>query len=84
MIYKDMIPNMIAMLFLFFCSKIVYLVYRGVLVSFSQGGTGVSCPPFSVFSAPFLSRLPALPVVVGGGGQVYEWDWVVGGGELVL
>ena len=26
----------------------------------------------------FKSRLPALPVVVGGGGRVYAWDWGVG------
>ena len=84
MIYKEIIPDKITIFFLFFCSKIVNLVYRDVLVSISQGGAGVPCPPFSVFSASFLSRLPALPVVVGGGGQVYAWDWVVDGGELVL
>ena len=33
--------------------KIVYLVYRGFWVSFDQVGTGVTCPPISVFSAPF-------------------------------
>ena len=84
MIYKEIIPDKITIFFLFFCSKIVYLVYRGVLVSISQGGAGVPCPPFLVFLAPFLSRLPALPVVVVGGAQVYACDWVVGGGELVL
>ena len=53
-------------------------------MSFTQGGTGVPCPPFSVFLVPLICRLPALTVVVGGGGQVYAWDWGVGGGGLVV
>ena len=51
---------------------------------FDQGGTCVPCPPFSVLLATFLSRLPDLPVVVGGGGRVYAWVWGVGGGGLLL
>ena len=51
---------------------------------FSQGGTGVPCSPFSVFSAPFLSCLPNMPVVVGGGGRLYVCNWDVDGGGLVL
>ena len=38
---------------------------------FDQGGTGVPCPPFSVLLSPFLCRLAALPMVVGGVGRVY-------------
>ena len=53
-------------------------------MSFEKGGTGVPFPPFSVFSAPVLSRMPALPMVVGGGGRVYAWVWGVGGGGLIL
>ena len=64
--------------------KIVYLVFRGLLVSFAQGGTCLTCTPFNVFSAPFLFRLPALPVMAGGGGRVYARDWGVGGGGLLL
>ena len=60
--------------FILFCNQIFYLGYRGVLLSFSQGDTGVPCPTLFVFLAPFLSRLPTMPVVVGGGGQVYAWD----------
>ena len=54
------------------------------MASFAQGGTVVPCPPFSVFSAPLLFSLPALTMVVGGGGQVYAWDWGVGGGGLIM
>ena len=53
----------------FFLNKIVYLVYRSFLVSFSHGGTGVPCPPFSVFSATFYPICPLCLwwlVVVGG------------------
>ena len=32
----------------------------------------------------FLSRLPALSVVVSGGGRVYVWDWGVGGGGVSI
>ena len=53
-------------------------------MSFSQGGTGVTCFPFSVFLAPLLCRLPALPLVVGGGGRLYAWYWGVGGIGLVV
>ena len=53
-------------------------------MSFAQGGTSVPRFPFYVLSVPFLSCLPALSVVVGGGGQVYAWDWGVGAGGLVL
>ena len=53
-------------------------------MSFAQGGAGVSCPPLSVFLAPFLSHLPYMPVVVGGGGRVYAWVWGVCGGGLIL
>ena len=67
-----------------FCNKIFYLFDRGVFVSFAQGGTVIPCPPFSVFSATFLTCLPALPVVVSGSGRVYAWDWGVGGVDLVL
>ena len=51
-------------------------------MSFSQGGTGVPCPPFSVFSAPLLCLIPALTLAVGGGGRVYAGDWGVGGSGL--
>ena len=54
------------------------------MVSFDQGGTGVPCPPFFVFLVPLLCRLTALPIVVGGGGHVYAWDWDVDGGGLVM
>ena len=66
----------------FFGNKLVYLVYRGVLVSFDQGGTCVACPPFYVFSAPFfiLSSRSACGgwwwwagVYVGFG---FWWGWV--------
>ena len=54
-------------------------------MSFSQGGTGIPCPPFSVFSAPLLYRLLDLTlVVVGGGGREYVGDWGVGGSGLVV
>ena len=69
-----------------FLKKSFLSLYR-FLVSFSQGGTGVSCPPFSVFPAPFLSclpALPALPMVVGGGSQVYGLVWGVGRGGFLL
>ena len=54
--------------------KIFYLVDRRFNVSFPQGGTGVPCPPFSVSSAPLCCPLPALPLVVFGGGWLYEGD----------
>ena len=54
----------------FFLNKIFYLVYRSFIVSFAQRGTGVTCTPFSVLSAPLLCCLPNLPVVVVGGGRV--------------
>ena len=63
---------------------VVFLVCRGFFVSFDQGGTGVPCAPLSVFLEPFLSRLHALPVVVGGGGRVYAWFWSIDGGGLLL
>ena len=69
-------------LFYFIFYKIVYLVYRGLLVSFDQGGTCVPCTSFSVFSATLLSCLTALHAVVGGGGRVYAWDWGFGRGRL--
>ena len=64
--------------------KIFYLVYRSFIVSFAQGGTGVPCPPFSVLSTTLLCCLPALPVVVDGGGRVYAWYWGVGGSGIFL
>ena len=54
------------------------------MMSFAEVRTGVPCHPFSVFSAPLLFRLPALTMVVGGGGRVYAWDWGVGGDGLVI
>ena len=62
----------------------VYLVYRSCNVPFSQGGTGVPCTPFSIFLAPLFCRLPALPLLIGGGGQVYAGDWGFGGSVLVV
>ena len=53
-------------------------------MSFAQGGTDVPGSPFSVFSEPFLSRLHALPVVVGGGGRVYAWVWSIDGVGLLF
>ena len=53
-------------------------------MSFSQGGAGVPCPPFSDFSAPLFCRPPALPLVVGGGGRAYEGCWGVGGSGFVV
>ena len=68
---------------LFLKYKIVNLVYRFFLVSFAQGGSGVTCSPLLCILGAILSRLTALPVVVGGVGRVYAWDWdVVGGGLL--
>ena len=61
-----------------------FLVYRGLLVSFSQGGTGVPCPPSLSSLSHFLSRLTALTVVFGGGGWVYVWDWGVCGVGFLL
>ena len=43
-----------------------------------------SVSPFYVFSVPLLCRLPALHVVVDGGGWVCVWYWGVGGGGLVV
>ena len=54
------------------------------IVSFFQGGTGVTCTPLSVFLVPLLCRLTAFPVVVVGGGQVYACYWGVGGSGLVV
>ena len=62
-----------------FLHKIVYSVYRSFIVFVFQGGAGVPCPPFSVFLAPSVCLLHALPFVVGGGEQVYAGDWGVGG-----
>ena len=67
-----------------FKHKIVYLVYRIFNVYFSQGGAGLPCPPFSALSAHLFCRLPALPLVVGGGGRVYVGDWGFGGSGLVV
>ena len=69
--------------FYFFIHKLVYLSYRGIIVSFSQGGVGVPCPPFSVSAAPLCCRLPSLPLVDGVGGQVYAGEWGVWGSGLV-
>ena len=55
-------------------NKFVYLVYSGIIMSFSQGGTGVPCTPLSVSAAPLCCHLPALLLVVGGGGQVYSGE----------
>ena len=53
-------------------------------MSFSQGGTGVPCPPSLSSLGHFLSRLTALTVVFGGGGWVYVWDWGVCGVGFLL
>ena len=66
----------------FFCNKIVYLVYRDVLVSFAQGGTGVPCPTLYVFLAPLF--IPSARSACGGWwwwagvyvGFGFWWGWV--------
>ena len=45
----------------------LYLNY----VSFSQGGTGVPCPPFSESAAPLCCRLHSPLLVFDGDGQVF-------------
>ena len=40
-------------IFYFYFYKIFCLIYRGLLVCFYQGGTGVPCPSFLVVVAPF-------------------------------
>ena len=47
-----------------------------------KGGQVYLVPPSPYSRLHFLSCLPALPVVVGGGGQVYMWDWGVDGGGM--
>ena len=59
-------------IYLFIYYKIVYLVYRSFLmVYFAQGGTCVPVPPSLSSWRHFFCSLPALPMVVGGGGRVY-------------
>ena len=49
-VYKDDITLQNNLhIFIFYYYKIIYLVYRSLFVSFAQGGTGVPCPPFSIF-----------------------------------
>ena len=72
------LPSRRVLLLLLFLHKIVYLVYRSFNVYFSQGGQVYPVPPY-VFSAPLFFRLPALSLVVVGGGQVYAGGWGVGG-----
>ena len=81
---EDLGRRVIIRILIYYLYIIVFLIYRGFWVSFAQGGTGVPCTPFSVFLDPFLSHMPALPVVVGGGGRVYAWVWGVLGDGLLL
>ena len=61
-------------IYIYILHKIFYLVYRSFNVSFSQEGTGVPYPPFSVSATPLFCRLPAWPLVVGDVGRVYAGD----------
>ena len=53
-------------------------------MSFFQGEAGLPCPYFYDFSFPLFCCLPALPLVVGGGGRVYAGDWGVGESGFVV
>ena len=46
-------------------------------MSYSQGGPGVPCPPFSVYTAPLCCHLPALILVGDGGGLLYSGELAV-------
>ena len=67
-----------------FLYKIVYFFIEVFIASFSQGGAVVPFPSIFPLSAPFLCRLPALPMVVCGSGRVYACDWGVVGNEVVV
>ena len=65
------VTNCIEQYIYIFFIKLVYLLYRGAMVSFAQGGAGVPFPPYLSSQHHFLSLLPDLPVVVGGRRRVY-------------
>ena len=67
----------------FFKHKLVYLVYSRKNVSFSQGGTGVPCTPFSESAAPLCCCHTALLLVGGGDGKVYLRESCVYGSGLI-
>ena len=44
-----------------YLNKLVYYFYNFIYVCFSQGGTGVPCPPFSVVVAVLMLSRPSVP-----------------------
>ena len=76
--------NIIFILYFYFLHKIVYLDYRRFNVSFTQGGTCVPCPPFSVSAVSLCCRIPDITLGVVGGGLVDAGDLGVWGSGLVV